>query len=31
MMSDFKIFPINAFERAEFLCIVGLTAILRLS
>ena len=30
MMSDFKIFPNNAFEAAEILCIVGLTTILLL-
>ena len=30
MISDFKIFPKNALETAEFLCFVGLTAILRL-
>ena len=30
MISDFKIFPKNALETAEFWCFVGLTAILRL-
>ena len=29
MINDFNIFPNNAFETAELLCIVGLTAILR--
>ena len=29
MISDFQHFPNNAFETAEFWCIVGLTAILR--
>ena len=27
MITDFKIFPNNAFETAEFWCIVGLTTI----
>ena len=30
MISDLKIFPINAFETEDFWCIVGPTAILRL-
>ena len=30
MISDFRIFPINAFETVEFCCIAVLTPILRL-